>query len=135
MKHKPAESSLTSFFAIYAALIFLLLATVGANSLPLGPFSLVVALLIAIAKALLVIIFFMHVRFASKTTWIFVACGFLWLSMLFCMTFSDYLTRNLGDQAQDIAAHASNLPSPPGLPAKPRDEPPPFDFRPSPYQR
>jgi cytochrome c oxidase subunit 4 len=131
MSPKPAESSLTSLFAIYAALIILLLATVGANTLPLGPFSLVVALLIAIAKALLVIFFFMHVRFASKTTWIFVACGFLWLSMLFTMTFTDYLTRTWNDQPHTTIPIAS---PPPGY-TPPIPDPPPIDFQPSSHQR
>jgi cytochrome c oxidase subunit IV len=114
MKNKPKESSLTSLFAIYAALLLLLLATVAANTLPLGSFSLLVALLIAIAKALLVLYFFMHLRLATKVTWLFAACGFIWLAMLFTMTFSDYLTRSWSERAQDISPSATPAPPPPG---------------------
>jgi cytochrome c oxidase subunit 4 len=134
MKNKSRKSSLTSFFVIYAALIVLLLATIFANTLPLGPFSLLVALLIAIAKALLVIYFFMHLRLASKVTWLFAACGFLWLAMLFTMTFSDYLTRSWSERAQDISPNATAAPAPPGATPATPDPAPPLNFQPSPHQ-
>ena len=122
-----AKQSVPSLLVIHAALIILLLATIGANTLPLGPFSLVVALLIAVAKAFLVIFFFMHVRFASKVTWIFVTCGFLWLSMLFCMTFADYLTRTWSDQPRNAAIPIVS--PPPGF-TPPIPDPPPINFQP-----
>ena len=44
-------------------------------------------------KAVLVILFFMHVRDASRVTWIFCAAGFLFLTIMLVLTFGDYLTR------------------------------------------
>ncbi|HZZ42603.1 MAG TPA: cytochrome C oxidase subunit IV family protein [Tepidisphaeraceae bacterium] len=57
--------------------------------------STLVALLIAIAKAVLILLFFMHVKSAPRRVWIFAAAGFLWLSLLITLSLTDYLTRNL----------------------------------------
>jgi cytochrome c oxidase subunit 4 len=53
-----------------------------------------VAVVIAVVKALLVILYFMHVRHASRLTWVFAAAGFLWLGIMLSLTMSDYVTRN-----------------------------------------
>ena len=59
----------------------------------MGPWNVVTALLIAVAKALLVILFFMHVRHSSKLTWIFAGAAFLWLTLLLGLTLSEYWFR------------------------------------------
>jgi len=48
---------------------------------------------IAMTKALLVILYFMHVRWSTRLTWLVVASGFFWLLILFGITMTDYLTR------------------------------------------
>ena len=53
----------------------------------------VVMLTIACIKALLVILFFMHVRWSTRLTWVVVAAGFFWLLILFGLTMTDYLSR------------------------------------------
>ncbi len=82
-----------TYFLIYAALLILLFATYGAAFLELGPLHTPVALGIAVAKALLILLFFMHVRTSSRVTWLFAAAGFLWLAILFTLAMSDYLSR------------------------------------------
>jgi cytochrome c oxidase subunit 4 len=52
-----------------------------------------IALLIATIKAVLVILFFMHVIHSTRLTWVVVIASFLWLGVLFVLTFADYLTR------------------------------------------
>ncbi len=52
-----------------------------------------IALIIATIKASLVILFFMHVIHSTRLTWIVVISAFLWLGVLFVLTFADYLTR------------------------------------------
>ena len=59
----------------------------------LGALNNVVMLAIACTKALLVILFFMHVRWSSRLTWVVAASGFFWLLILFGITMTDYLTR------------------------------------------
>jgi cytochrome c oxidase subunit 4 len=81
------------FFGIWFALLLLLFATWGVAQFNLGPFNIIAALTIAFAKALLVILFFMHVRYTTRFTWLFVAAGFLWLLIMIMLTMSDYVTR------------------------------------------
>ena len=59
----------------------------------MGIFNPVVALTIAVTKATLVILFFMHVFYSSKLTKLTIAAGFFWLLIMITMSLSDYLTR------------------------------------------
>lgn len=81
------------YIAIWAALMVLLFLTWGIAQFNLGPFNVVAALTIAVAKMLLVIVFFMHVRYSTHVTWLFVAAGFIWLLIMIDLTLGDYLTR------------------------------------------
>ena len=56
-------------------------------------FVAVLALIIATIKAVLVILFFMHVIHSTRLTWVVIIAAFLWLGVLFVLTFADYLTR------------------------------------------
>jgi cytochrome c oxidase subunit 4 len=87
--------SLATYFVVFAALMILLVVTVvAAFVINLGRVNIIVALFIAIVKAVLVVLFFMHVKYASRLTKIFVSAAFLWLVILFALTFADYLTRD-----------------------------------------
>ena len=81
------------YYSVFAALIVGTALTVGAAEVDLGPLNNVVMLAIACTKALLVILFFMHVRWSSRLTWVVAASGFVWLLILFGITMTDYLTR------------------------------------------
>ena len=59
----------------------------------LGPFNTIAALAIAIFKAVLVILFFMHVKYSSRLTWVVVIGAVFWLGILLTLTMGDYLTR------------------------------------------
>jgi cytochrome c oxidase subunit 4 len=83
------------YFVVWVALLFLLLLTWIFAKANLGPFNVVAALLIAVVKTLLVVLYFMHVRHSGRLTWVFVAAGFIWLGIMIELTFSDYLTRHL----------------------------------------
>ena len=52
-----------------------------------------VALTIAVIKATLVVLYFMHVRYSSRLVWVIVVSGFFWLGIMFALTMSDYLSR------------------------------------------
>ncbi|HEX3085317.1 MAG TPA: cytochrome C oxidase subunit IV family protein [Pyrinomonadaceae bacterium] len=58
-----------------------------------GPLNAVVALTIAVIKATLVVLFFMHVRYSGRLIWLVIVAGLLWLAIMFAITFSDYWTR------------------------------------------
>ena len=86
--------SLATYLIVFAALMILLVVTVvAAFVINLGNANILVALTIAIVKAVLVVLFFMHVKYASRLTKIFVSAAFLTLVILFALTFGDYLTR------------------------------------------
>src|SRR6478735_9357153 len=81
------------YYTVFGALLLGTALTVGAAEVDLGPLNNVVMLAIASTKALLVILFFMHVRWSSRLTWVVAASGFVWLLILFGITMTDYLTR------------------------------------------
>ena len=81
------------YYAVFAALIVGTLLTYAAARVDMGPLNNIVMLGIAPAKALLVILFFMHVRWGTRLTWLVVASGFFWLFIMFSITMTDFLTR------------------------------------------
>jgi cytochrome c oxidase subunit IV len=81
------------YYAVFAALIVGTILTVLVARFDLGPFNNIVMLTVACAKALLVILFFMHVRWSSRLTWVVAGAGFFWLLIMFTITMTDYLTR------------------------------------------
>jgi len=58
-----------------------------------GPLNAIVALTIAVVKAMLVILYFMHVRYSSRLIWLIIGSALFWLAILFALTISDYSTR------------------------------------------
>jgi cytochrome c oxidase subunit IV len=82
-----------TYLLIYAALLALLGATLAVAYIPLAGLNTLLAVVVASIKAVLVILYFMHVRHSSTLTRLFVIAGFVWLLILIGLTFSDYLTR------------------------------------------
>jgi cytochrome c oxidase subunit 4 len=83
-----------TYVAVFLALIVLTVVTVLASRLDLGPFNTPVALAIAVTKALLVILFFMHVKYSPRLIGLVVAAAFFWLFHMIAGTAADYLTRD-----------------------------------------
>jgi cytochrome c oxidase subunit IV len=77
-----------------ASLMALLAVTWGIGYVNLGAFNLVVALAISISKALLVALFFMHIKGSSRLFHLAATAGVIWLLILFSLTLGDYFTRN-----------------------------------------
>lgn len=90
---KTAGPTKAQLFGIWIALLALLFLTWGVAEFDLGRWNIVAALTIAVAKMLLVVLIFMHVRYSPRLTWVFVATGFFWLGIMITFTMSDYLTR------------------------------------------
>ena len=90
------------YVLVWAGLLLLLLLTWGLAELNLGRFNVVVALTIAVVKMVLVILYFMHVRYTPRITWVFVAAGFIWFLIMVDLTLSDYLTRGAVPRAGKI---------------------------------
>lgn len=91
MAHPKVSANV--YVSIYVALLILLVLTVGAAYVHLGVFNPVIAMAIAIAKACLIILYFMHIRYSGRIRWIFAGVGFFWLAILLVLAMTDYLTR------------------------------------------
>jgi cytochrome c oxidase subunit 4 len=81
---------------ILLTLLVLTAITTGAAFINMGVFSPIVALGIACLKAVLVILFFMHIRYSSRVMMLTVGAGFFTFLVLITMTLSDYISRNWG---------------------------------------
>ena len=81
------------YLAVFVALLAGTALTSWVATVDLGPLNDAVALGIAATKALLVMLYFMHLRYSSKIVWLFAGAGFVWLGGFFVHTLSDYLTR------------------------------------------
>jgi len=84
------------YFVVWLLLLVLLVATWGMAKLNLHPFNAILAMTIAVLKMLLIMLYFMHLRYSSRLTWIFAGAGFLWLAILILISLNDYLTRGPG---------------------------------------
>jgi cytochrome c oxidase subunit 4 len=82
------------YYRVFAILLACTALTWWVSRLHLSsPLGVIAALTIALGKALLVVLFFMHVRYSSRLTWVLVGAGVLWVGHLLLLTMSDYLTR------------------------------------------
>ena len=85
--------SVKTYAAVWIVLLILTGVTTTVAYVDLGAFSVVVAMTIAVVKALLVALFFMHLRHSTQLTRLVVAGGLIWLMILLLLTFADFLTR------------------------------------------
>src|SRR5215208_3934020 len=92
-EHTEHSSSPKMYFLVFGALLVLTFATWLVAQVDLGWANDVVALAIAVTKALLVILFFMHVRHSTRMTVLTALAGFFWLGILIFLTLNDYKTR------------------------------------------
>jgi cytochrome c oxidase subunit 4 len=86
--------SVRVYIVIFLALLVGTALTVfaGKQDFP-GPLNVVIALTIAVIKATLVVLYFMHVRYSARLIWVILASALFWVGILFALTLSDYLTR------------------------------------------
>jgi cytochrome c oxidase subunit 4 len=80
------------YYMVFGALIVGTILTVAAAKVDMGPLNNIVMLVIACTKATLVVLFFMHIRWASRLTWVVAMAGFFWLLLLFSVI-GDYISR------------------------------------------
>jgi cytochrome c oxidase subunit 4 len=81
---------------VFATLLVFTGITVAAAFVNLGIFNPIVALAIACTKAVIVILFFMHVKYQSKLVKLTVTAGFFTFLVLITMTLTDYISRAWG---------------------------------------
>ena len=93
--HDPSHHivPIPTYLAVYVALMILMGATIGASYINFGPFNILIALFIAVVKTVLVVLFFMGVKYGTKLTMLWASIGFIWFLLMFG-TLGDYVSRN-----------------------------------------
>jgi cytochrome c oxidase subunit 4 len=86
----------STYIIIFVWLFVLLVLTVAAAQVDLGAWNVPVALAIAVVKAVLIVLFFMHVRYSSRLVQLFAAGGFVWLAIMLSFTLADVWARLAG---------------------------------------
>ena len=112
------------YYAVFAALMLLTIVTVMVATINLGGLNFPVALGIAITKATLVILFFMHAKYSSRLTKLFVGTAFFFLAVLLGLTLTDYLSRGLKTYPGGAAGsgYGVRTPTPPADLTRGREE-------------
>src|SRR5688572_12838653 len=105
------------YYSIFGALMVLTIVTVEVATHNFGFLNFPVAIGIAITKATLVILFFMHAKYSSKLTKLFVGTAFFFLFILLTLTMTDFLSRGLGtyDGGSAGAGYGVRTPRPPAV--------------------
>ena len=80
------------YVKVYGYLLAFMFLTIIAARTPLGLFNNAVALIIAVTKATLVVLFFMQVKYGTRLTWMWAGLGFVWFTLL-SIILQDYMTR------------------------------------------
>ena len=81
-----------TYYLVFVSLIALTLLTVSASFIEMES-HIAVGLAFGAAKALLVVLFFMHLLHSQRMTWLVAGAGLFWLAIMLVLTLSDYLTR------------------------------------------
>jgi len=111
-----------SYVAVFGTLMVLTTITVVAAFNHLGALNFPVALAIAITKATVVILFFMHVKYASTLTKFVVVSSLFFLTLLFGLTFTDYLSRGWYASPRGTTMAGTQVTVGPAAPARPAAE-------------
>ncbi|HEX8922062.1 MAG TPA: cytochrome C oxidase subunit IV family protein, partial [Pyrinomonadaceae bacterium] len=100
------------YFLIFGALMVGTAVTVIAARIDFGNevVNTVIALSIAVTKATLVVLFFMHVRYGSRLNMVVVVSGFFWLAIMIVFTLSDYKSRDWMPRVVDTNEPRSSNP-------------------------
>ena len=89
----------STYLIVFVVLLVLLVITVAVAFVDLGNFNLPVALTIAVVKGVLIVMFFMEVKYQSKLVWVFAGASIVFLIILLMLTMNDYLTRMVDPRA------------------------------------
>ncbi|KAF0249476.1 MAG: cytochrome c oxidase subunit IV [bacterium] len=84
----------TTYAAILGALLVFTVLTYSVAFIDLGVLSNFVAMGIAVTKATLVVLFFMHIFYSTRLLWVIVVGSFGWLCLMLILTLGDYVTRH-----------------------------------------
>jgi len=91
--HEDHVVPLSTYFWVFMGLMVLLVITLVAAYFDLGALNLPIAMAIAVAKMMIVVLFFMHVKWSSGLVKTFAGATMMWLVIMFLFTLTDYISR------------------------------------------
>ena len=100
--HTAHVVSKKTYYAVFGVLMALTAITIAVAYVDLGPINAVAAILIACFKALIVVLYFMHVKFGTRLVKLTAIAGLYWMGILLALTLGDYLTRGWGTYGQQL---------------------------------
>jgi cytochrome c oxidase subunit IV len=89
----PVKPPKKTYLITWIILELLVGAIYGVSCIRMGAGDVIVPLFLAAVQTLLVLLYFMHLRFSERLIWVIIGGGFLWFAVLVDLTMSDYLTR------------------------------------------
>ena len=87
-------SPLSTYIKVFLTLMVLTILTVWVSGQDLGILNTFVAVSIAVVKGTVVVLWFMHLKYSSKITWVAAGAGFIWLAVMLSLTLSDLMSRS-----------------------------------------
>jgi cytochrome c oxidase subunit 4 len=84
----------STYYLIFLALMVGTGLTWWVATIDLGAMNNVIMLTIAVTKATLVVLFFMHVKYSNRLTWTVIIASLFWLAIMLSLTMNDYFTRD-----------------------------------------
>jgi cytochrome c oxidase subunit IV len=91
--HEEHVTPVPVYLALFGALMVLTAITVAVAWVNLGSLNVVVAITVAVIKASLVVLYFMHLKYSTRLTWVVMGSGIFWLMILLGLLMADYATR------------------------------------------
>jgi len=82
------------YLTVFAALMVLLVLTLVAAYFDLGEWNVIIAITIAVVKAVLIILYFMHIRWGTALVRVFAGAALFWLTIMTILILQDYLSRS-----------------------------------------
>ncbi|MCB0165780.1 MAG: cytochrome C oxidase subunit IV family protein [Anaerolineae bacterium] len=92
-EHSHHITPISTYLMVFAGLMVLLAITLYVGYADFGAFDKTVTLVVAVVKATLIILFFMHLRHSSGLVWIFGTLGFFFLIIMLLIALGDYAAR------------------------------------------
>lgn len=89
------------YIRVFVALLIATGLTAGIAFINLGPFNALVAIIIAMIKTMLVILFFMHVKYSQRMTKVAIVGAFFFLLILLALSMTDYISRPWASASPD----------------------------------
>jgi cytochrome c oxidase subunit 4 len=107
--HEHHILPVSTYIIIFALLMGLMVATIIAAFFNFGSLGLPIAMAIALTKAVLIVLYFMHIKFSDRLLTVFAVAGVFFLLILVTFTLGDFIARDVSFSASTYAVPFDQL--------------------------